>query len=262
MITSRRVLIASVAGLAVSLTVVGAQAYMASAADGAPGVSAVDAAARVSQIVPGGGDAQVALIKDPDGKHRHYRVVSDAAVANVDASNGRVSTLVILASVPAGKTVAFDASGVTIRSKAYLDRSGILTAGLTPDARLVDHGSYQEWVVQWQRRVNGALAPETVQVSVNPETGDVFSLVNISTPFTMPPTPAISQEKATAIAQSHVGWKPTSVVSSDLVIGFAPNGSQILAWQFVITTKQAGVPLYARLDVDAIDGSVTDLGRG
>jgi hypothetical protein len=254
--------LAAVTAVAISLAIVGPWSSPATAADGAPQVSASDAIGRFSRVVPEAKNVQATLVKDSDGKHQHYKVTSDTAVGNVDASDGHVATLVVLSAVPTGNSVRIDESGAIDRSKAYLEQNGVAIDGFTPRARIVDHGSYKEWDVQWQRRVNGALTPETRETSVNPDSGTVFSLVNTSVPFSTPPTPTILQAKAATIAQKHLGWTPVSIESCDLVIAYSPNGSQVLAWQFVLSSVQAGIPQYARLNVDAIDGSVTDLGQG
>lgn len=254
--------LALVAALAVLLAVVATKSGSVAAADGSPAISQQDAVARFTRVDPNGKNVHATLVKDTDGRHGRYKITSDTAVGTIDASDGHVASLVILGSVPTGNSVKVDQGLATRSGQSYLDQLGVSTSGFTAHAELIDHGSYKEWDVRWQRRVNGALTPETLEVSVDPDTGRVFSLVNVSTPFTTPPTPTVQSDAAVAAAQKHLGWKSASPVTADLVISFAPDGTQLLVWQVVLTTSQNGVPVYAREMVNALDGSVTDLGQG
>jgi hypothetical protein len=263
MTTLRRILlVVPIAAVAVLVATSSALAPSASAADGAPPISASEATRRFERLAPGSKNTQATLVNDADGRHRHYKVVSDRASGHVDASDGHVSTVVILPAVPTGTSVRIDQGAAVDRASAYLEQGGVATPGLTAQAQLVDHGSYKEWAVRWQRRVNGALAPGTLEVSVNPDNGAVFSLVNIPVPFVSPPTPKILRSQAETIARKYVGWASSSIDASDLVVAFAPDGTQVLAWQVVVSSTRSGVAMHARLNVDALNGSVTELGRG
>lgn len=259
---ARIVKAASAPALALAVGVAFFAITTASSANAASPFTADDAASRVSSLVPGGHDVQTTLVADPDGKHRHYRVTTDVAVGNVDPESGRVTTLVVLPAVPASTDTVVTQKDAIAKAELYANAHGLRVAGKAVKAKLIDHGSYKEWLVSWQRRVNGALAPEMTEVSINPVSGEVFSYVDTGVTFDAPASPNLTADQAAAAAQAHLGWAKASIVSSDLVVGFAPDGTQELHWQIVLTTTNKGMPEVARVSVNAMDGSVTDLGRG
>jgi len=163
--------------------------------------------------------------------------------------------------MPATPIVTINAAVAQANSLTYLTATGLAPEGLTPTVELMDHGDTKEYAVRWQRRVNGALVPDQRLVSVTPQTGQVFSIVVVSIPYTTPPAPTISSQQAIAAANQLLGASSTTVASSDLVVTFDADGAQLLVWQIGMHIN-GSTPGAAMVQVDAMSGAATVIGRG
>jgi len=103
--------------------------------------------------------------------------------------------------------------------------------------------------------------PDQRLVSVNPQTGQVYSIVVVSVPYTTPPVPTVSSQQAVAAANQILGASSTTVDSSDLVVTFAADGTQLLVWQIGLRVT-GSTPSAAMVQVDAMTGVATVIGRG
>jgi Peptidase propeptide and YPEB domain len=194
--------------------------------------------------------------------HYYYEVDGAGIQASVDAYTGSLGGLIVIGRMPSTRAVAISPAAAQSAAKAYLVANAIPAEGLTPAVQLVDHGSFQEYDVTWQHRINGALVPDQRLLSVNPETGDVFSFVNISYPYAPPARPVVSEEQAIAAADSLLGVTASStIVSSDLIVTFDSQGRQILVWR-VGVRENGSIPTAAMVQVDAMTGAATVIGRG
>jgi hypothetical protein len=196
------------------------------------------------------------------GRFRPLFVVEGPDVsATVDATTGAIASIVLNSRVPVTSVVTITAATAQNAAAAYLAANGIPTTDLSPTVALADHGGMRQFDVTWQRRVNGALVPDQRIVSVNPQTGEVFSLIDIAYPFTTPSVPLVSQAAAVAAAQSLVDAPSAALDSVDLVVSFDTSGAQTLVWR--VGLRIGGIPPSAAMvEVDALTGAATVIGRG
>jgi len=190
--------------------------------------------------------------------HRFYTLDGKQVHANVDAFTGQVRTLVLLDKVPTGASVRISMAQAKAAAARFLRDQRIGTHGLTAGGRLIDHGSMQEFLITYGRRVNGALVPDTRSVSVNPETGDVFGITNFSQPYADPPRPSIGLDRASDMGARSAGMTGAELKHSDLVVTFDAAGHQLLVWRLEFYNGTAA----AAVQVDALTGAAVVLGRG
>jgi hypothetical protein len=191
--------------------------------------------------------------------HRYYAVDGKNVHANVDAFTGAIRTLALLANAPTGTDVAVAKADAAASAAAFLDAYGISTAGLSATVKFVDHGSMTEFVVTYERRVNGALVPDTRSVSINPATGAVFGLTTFSRVYVDPPKATITLDEATKAGLDVAGMTDGQLVHSDLVVTFDAAGAQLLVWRLELVGSDGGA---AAVQVDALSGAGQLLGRG
>ena len=222
-------------------------------------LTAAQAHEAVRRLVPTGD----LTVTGPDslGSRSLYAVDGQGVHAMVDALTGSLASVLLSDRMPSTPGVTITEATARSDSLAFLTASGFATDGLTATVELIDHGEFKEYHVAWQRRINGALVPDQRLVSVNPQTGEVFSLVNVSTPYAPPPVPALSLDQAVVAAKQLLGESSTTVESSDLVVTFASDGKQLLVWQVGIHVKGSN-PGAAMVQVDAMSGAAIVIGRG
>lgn len=217
-------------------------------------VAPEQALAAVQEFAPMQHDLAASSVQQ--GRDRPYYVVEGKNVyANVDAVDGTVATLTLTDDVPTAPTIVVSTTEALTAAEQFVDTHDISMAGLTPTTATIDHGSYKEIRVDWELRVNGALVPNRVSLSVNPQTGHVFALTHISRPYDNPAKPVISLDQATAKAVSLVSG---TAVSSDLLVMFDASGKQMLVWQLEVESKSAADLVW----VDAVTGEAWIIGRG
>ena len=147
----------------------------------------------------------------------------------------------------------------TATATSWLADRGVDTAGMAPVTTLLDHGSIQEYQVLWTARLGAVRLPRIVQVSINPETGVVCSFLNNGRSYVDPPAPKLTLEDATAAARAEERDAGANVTSSELVVTFDPAGAQVLVYELRMTRSNG---FFVMLDVDALTGAVTVVGRG
>jgi hypothetical protein len=240
----------------------GALAFTSAASSRAPDphkqvrLSSTDALSVVRAIEP----ARQFSVSGPfEGKgQRYFAVTAQKVSADVDANDGKIRTMTWADTFPSGSGVAIAAEGATERAGAFLSKHGFSVPAMTGKVTLVPHGSFNEFLVEWQSRVNGALVPDYRSVSVNPETGEVFGYSDFSRAYSAPPNAEISSADAQAIAATMMGpgW---TADSSDLLVTFDDAGVQQLTW--AIAVSNAGIA-FAVVDVDGLTGQATVVARG
>lgn len=223
-------------------------------------VAADDAVKAVEAFVPDVADMKVSSLLDASD-HRYYSVDGSGVHANVDAFDGHVRTLTLLDAVPTDSEVTVSRDDVAATAAKYLASHGITTDGMTMLVRLLDHGSSQEYQVSWELRVNGALAPDSRSVSVNPANGAVFGLTNFGRGYVNPPIARVSADEAAAAANELLGVSTSRVVSMELRVDFDSAGSQTLVWWIQLADLGSDGSA-AFVQVDAVTGSAQVLGRG
>jgi hypothetical protein len=197
------------------------------------------------------------------GHQSLYQVNSADVSAVVDASTGQLRSIVTGNHIPTTASVRISENDALKRARDYLRALGLSVAGLSSSVRIADHGAYKEFDVTWDRRIHGALTPDRRLVSVNPDTGDVFSVVNVDYAYADPGPAKLDQAAAVTAARTALdaGSASATVDSSDLVITFDANGNQLFVWMIGFVTP--GMPPAATLvEVDADSGAATIVGRG
>lgn len=190
---------------------------------------------------------------------RVYQVQSEDIIAQVDAATGQVRTFLDNAAMPTSTTVKLTKDEALVTATAWLAGHGVTTTGLSPTTTLMDHGSTQDYAVDFEGRVNGARVPHRVNVTINPESGAVYAFVLYTRPFVPPPSPKLTVAEATTAARAEEQDPNARVTATDLAIAYDAAGNQILVYEFDLTRTDG---FYAKVQVDALSGAVTVLGRG
>jgi hypothetical protein len=139
---------------------------------------------------------------------------------------------------------------------------GAGTNGLQPSVSLLDHGSYVEMVVRWERRVQGAKVPDMREVRINPATGAVFAYANLSLSYSDPSSPTLTSDQASAIAQKAMAGPAMTIESTDLLAMVDSHRSQKLVWRVALISHGPVYPTYSCFYVNALDGSIVDVTHG
>ena len=74
-----------------------------------------------------------------------------------------------------------------------------------------------------------------------------------------PPAPRLSADEAAAAARAEEADAGATVTSTDLAIDFDAAGKQILVYELDLTRTDG---FYVKVQVDALSGAVTVVGRG
>lgn len=188
-----------------------------------------------------------------------YRVESPDVIAAVDQATGLVTMFVDNAAMPTSATVKLKTDDATAAATAWLKAHSVDIAGLTASTTLMDHGDTQEYRVELRATVDGVRVPRVVDISVDPATGAVYGFVRYVRTYAAPPKPTLTLDDATAAARTEEGDPGLKVTASDLAITFDAAGAQQLVWE-LDTTRTDG--FYVKLDVNALTGAVTVVGRG
>ena len=247
--------------VAVATIAIGATAAIASSPGGqaAPSISSADAIAAVQSYAPAATSLSAASAMAARGPY--FVVEGTGVAANVDALDGTVRTLTLADRVPTDTTNLLSSSTALATATAFAAAHGLDTTGLSPEVALVDRGSTIEYRVDFRLRINGALVPRAITISINPATGAVFALTNLAHPYVTPPAPHINAAAAVAAARSIVGDPTAAVESTDLLISFDASGAQALVWHVALSSVGANGAV-TLIEVDALTGSSTVIGRG
>lgn len=221
-------------------------------------ITSAQAIAAVKAFAPTATGLEVAEDEEP-GVPPAYRVTSDDIIAMVDEATGRVTMFLDNAAMPTSPAVTLREDAALAKATAWLAAHSVDTAGLTPTTELIDHGSTQEYQVVFQARMDGVRLPHRVDVSVNPATGDVYGFVLFSRAYTPPPKPVLTREQAIAAAREEEADPDAKVTATDLAVAFDATGAQLLVYELDLTRTDG---FYAKVQVDALTGAVTVLGRG
>ncbi|MDK2891602.1 MAG: hypothetical protein PWR21_2234 [Methanoculleus sp.] len=126
---------------------------------------------------------------------------------------------------------------------------------------LLDHGDGgKEYLFVWCEIVNGALTPNYVSISINPNTGEVISYIGIERALNVDLDPEISREDAIKTAIAQFKEIKVSNVDTQLAVIYVDQNEQCLAWVVTIdgkesdSTTQGGTVL-----VDAMSGKVVQV---
>jgi hypothetical protein len=230
-------------------------------------ISSTDAASRLASFADVSSDGL--SVSDPvDGPITRLYVVDGRSISGtVDAHDGHVITL-LYAGIAGGSDVSTKADDAVANARAFLDEHGIAFEGLNESVELVDHGDTNEYVVKWERVVDGVIVPDSRLVGVDAATGRIFRYANVSRAYQAPGKPTIDQSSAIELAVEASGLGAAAAVErTELRIAFDAFGKQYLAWRVVLTGPVEGAPAggpmaHAFVEVNANSGEATILGRG
>lgn len=221
-------------------------------------ITSAQAVAAVKAFAPTATGLEVTEDEEP-GLPPAYRVTSDDIIAMVDEVTGRVTMFLDNRAMPTSPAVNLQTDAALAKATAWLAAHMVDTAGLTPTAELIDHGSTQEYQVVLQARMDGVRLPHRIDVSVNPATGDVYGFVLFSRAYTPPPKPVLTRDQAIAAAREEEADPDAKVTATDLAVAFDATGAQLLVYELDLTRTDG---FYVKVQVDAITGTVAVIGRG
>ena len=216
-------------------------------------------ATRIVSDLTGVPDADLTVNGSIDGAvSTAYTVEGPDVVAAVDVATGRIGMLTINGHVPSSARVRISEGNALAIAKSFAAKARIDVGGRDVSVRLVDHDYNTEYVVMWTKRERGALVPATTSISVNPDSGEVFSIVDISRPYDAPEEAAVSRDAAVHAAIQILD--DTAVLQdSNLVVRFDLSGSQGLHWALKFTEGDPDGHVVGRVVfVDAMSGQVVD----
>jgi hypothetical protein len=198
-----------------------------------------------------------------DVSQRQLRGTSDV-LSMVDVHDGHVLSLLLPKLTPSSTTVSMSADQALAAASAFLDSQSISTAGLTPAVIIKDRGAIRTYQVSWQRTVNGVTVPDSRMVEIDAVAGVVFHFVWTTRPYSDPPPPAVSRDRAVQLACAAVdqlkGSSPSSgpaiksscsLDGADLSITFSRDGVQAETWSIRVTVDGWRY----KFSVDAADGT-------
>lgn len=199
-----------------------------------------------------------------------YLVQGAHASASVDAHDGRVVGLVLLDQTPITGAVRISATAALDAANTFLAEHSVPIPNAHPSVRFVNHGEANEFIVAWQVVENGVMVPDSREVGVNADSGQVFRYLDIRRPYAPPPAPKVDEAAALATAASLAGLGPmTTLDRSELWVKFTPTGDQYLAWRLELSapdpsaTGQPGVIRdHVVVEVNAVSGIAQIIGKG
>jgi hypothetical protein len=222
-------------------------------------VAKVNGADAVKKVAAIAGRDPMALSVDGtiDGVASRAITVRGAGIeAAVDVATGEIGYLTFFDRVPKSKTTTVAESRVLPIARQFATDHGISVKGLTPQFTRLDHLDFVEYRITWSARVNGALVPDQRIVSINPDTGEVYALVNISRPYVDPPSPTVTAEEATGVAAKTLDG-PAELQTADLIVRFSDAGKQELVWSVSFREgAEDGYVIGRHVFVDALTGEV------
>ena len=171
-------------------------------------------------------------MKTPRGEN--YQLVSENDWYTVNANTGAVETAVFLnaqksvnlqkISPPSLRNTeknsdmtmdqafekAQDYAGINYRN--FYSRTMVLTG-----SRLVDHGSAgKTYYFTWREKINNVILPNLVDISINPENGEIISYIGIDQPLNIDIIPTISRD--VALQKSIDAFAPIEIVKNDSIL--------------------------------------------
>jgi hypothetical protein len=203
----------------------------------------------------------------PGGQYVEIMEHNAGAVMWVDAATGKVVYLFLPVTTTA--VVKLTPGEAQSAASAFLTAHGVPFDGLTATVELHDHGCCKEYVVTWQRYVNGALAPDSRMVSLDPATGQVFSFTDRRVAYGPVPSPALSRGEAIAKAILASGLSSPTVGDVQLLVDSSPIWPGRLVWS-VQLSQQVPIESGSSLTyvsaywvyVDAVTGETKIAGQG
>ena len=100
------------------------------------------------------------------------------------------------------------------------------------ERRLIDHRASKEYSFIWTQIVDSALTPNTINISVNPASGEVCTYMSSACEIEPFAPPDVSGSEAKNIAKNTFQTdEDVSISEPVLVVTFSSGGEQILVWR-------------------------------
>ena len=145
------------------------------------------------------------------------------------------------------------AQGYVNKYSVNQDRAGLVIV----NSKLLDHGAFKEYEVEFRETVDGVLVPNLAMVHVNPLDGKLMSYMSIDQDVIVSLKPRVTEEEALKIATGK--YPGIKEVSHDcyLAAGNVPIYGQKLVWYVTIIGEPVNNISYGgSAAVDATDGTV------
>jgi len=126
------------------------------------------------------------------------------------------------------------------------------------ESKVVDHGDAgSEYAYVWREEINGVLTPNTVVVSLDPDSGDITSYIGIQREIRCPLEPSVTRDEALKIATGQFPEIRVTDATADLSIEYTQPGVQTLTWVITMKGEPEDHVLQGGLVViDALTGNV------
>lgn len=164
---------------------------------------------------------------------RLYILKGDSAEYWVNVDSGAIAGVHYTDKIPLSPDVNVsmeeaEAAAVNFAQEMYPGFSGLVLT----ERQLLDHGANKEYQFVWVQIVDSAVTPNTVNVSVNPVTGEVCSYMSSARDIQPFNPPQVSISEAKTIAESAFQTeKDVSVSEPVLTVTFSASGEQLLVWR-------------------------------
>jgi Zn-dependent metalloprotease len=128
-------------------------------------------------------------------------------------------------------------------------------------AELLDHGTYKAYVFTWNEIINGTKTPNWVQVTINPETGNIISYIGLNRPVLVNMEPKIQKSDAVNIAINQFKNILTERTDAQLCVIYTKDNIQKLTWVVNVEgAPQDNICQGGMVVVDAMNGDVLIVG--
>jgi hypothetical protein len=196
---------------------------------------------------------------DPSGLY--YSVAEDATgvMVSVDPASGRVVSMLVITDPVSGVRITQAQAEQT--AEAFLAVHHVPCDGMTKTVEFMDHNAMQEYIVTWQRYVNGAAVPDSRVVRVDAHTGNVFAFNDFRQPYAPVASPALTEDDAIALAVKTSGLTDPKIESVSLKVAPAGDWAGRLVWSVGLSAQMPELGYYA-IYVDAITGETLVYAQG
>jgi Zn-dependent metalloprotease len=123
--------------------------------------------------------------------------------------------------------------------------------------RLIDHGFYKEYLVEFTQVENGIILPNAAAVSIDPSDGSLLYYISVNQKPVISLKPQISRDEAIRIASQQYPKSPVKQFEGVLQVANLTKFDQKLIWSVKLTCEPVDqTPYGGFLVIDANDGKI------
>lgn len=179
----------------------------------------------------------------------------------VNAQTGAVERATFDSARKDSHEIRLDRAAAEAAARAYAEKKYSDFAGKNMrliESNLVSHGDAgREYSYIWREEIKGVLTPNTVVVSLNPNTGDVISYLGIQREIRCSLEPALSRNEALKAATGQFPGIRVTDATADLSVEYTRPDVQTLTWVITMSGEPEDHVLQGGLVViDAQTGEV------